>query len=103
MFCFYGIVVTLQLASSKPGRLNRSREELLEDTEESDFSFAVDGIYPHCSGILIGDEVESAVLVNRMGMERSLVIDSDLLKRLMDTFGRLESRVRVVDGHVWTA
>ncbi len=55
--------------------------------------FDVDGIYPYCSGLLIGDEVESAVLVNRMGVERSLVIDSDLLKRLINSFGRLESRV----------
>jgi hypothetical protein len=91
--CLHRVVVTLELASSKLGRLDRSSEELFEDTEESDFSFAVDGINPHCSGLLIGDEVESAVLVNRMGMERSLVIDSDLLKRLIDTFGRLESRV----------
>ncbi len=71
--CLHRVVVTLELTSSKLGRLDRSREELLEDTEESDFSFAVDGIYPYCSGLLIGDEVESAVLVNRMGMERSLV------------------------------
>ncbi len=89
----HGVVVTLQLASSKLGRLDRSSEELFENTEESDFSFAVNGIYPYCSGLLVGDEVESAVLVNRMGVERSLVVDSDLLKRLIDTFGRLESRV----------
>jgi hypothetical protein len=38
----HGVIVTLKLPGGKLGRLNRPGEELLEDTEESDFSFAVD-------------------------------------------------------------
>ncbi len=94
--CLHGVIVTLELPSGKLGGLNRPSQELLEDTEESDFSFAVDGIYTHCSGLLIGDEVKPVVLMNRVGVERSLVIDSNFLKWLVDTFGRLESGVNVV-------
>ncbi len=66
MSCLHGVIVALKLPGGELGGLNRPSEELLEDTEESDFSFAVDGIGPHRSGLLIGDEIKSAVLIDEI-------------------------------------
>ncbi len=58
-------------------------EELVQDVRENDFSLVGARIGPHSPGPVIGEEIESCILVHSPRLEGSLVVHREALERLV--------------------
>ncbi len=70
--CDDRVTITVENPRLKAHRADDQIEELVHDTRENDFSLVRTRIRPHSPGPVIGEEVESGILMHSARLEGSL-------------------------------
>ncbi len=77
------VTITVENPGLKAHGADDQIEELVQDTRENDFSLVGARICPHSPGPVIGEEIESCILVHSARLEGSFVVHREALERLV--------------------